>query len=257
MSLLHAVIFGIVEGVTEFLPISSTGHLILAARVLGLAQTEFIKSFEIAIQLGAILAVFFLYWKRFLVDFEALKRVMVAFTPTSILGLVFYKLVKKTLLGNTKVVLWSLLIGGVLLIIFELLYREKEIAKEDISDITLGQSFLIGVFQSVAIIPGVSRAAATIVGGLLLGLRRKTIVEFSFLLAVPTMLAATGFDLMKNAGLFSLNQFRFLFVGFIVAFIVAALSVKLLVYFIKNHNFILFGVYRIAVAFIFLFLAAY
>ncbi|HNV86532.1 MAG TPA: undecaprenyl-diphosphate phosphatase [Candidatus Omnitrophota bacterium] len=253
MNLLDALLLGIVEGITEFLPISSTGHLILSGRLLGLSQTEFLKSFDIAIQLGAILAVVILYWKKLLVDFRMLTKIATAFLPTAILGLGFYKIVKQFLLSSESVVLWSLFLGGVFIIVFEMLYKERKDAAEDVSDISYRQAFLIGIFQSVAMIPGVSRAAATIFGGLSLGLKRKTIVEFSFLLAVPTMLAATGLDLIKSAGAFSRGDFVFLGTGFLASFLVAILGIKFLIYFIKNNNFIPFGIYRIALALIFWF----
>lgn len=248
MDFLQAIIFGVVQGISEFLPISSTGHLILTGRLLGLAQTEFLKSFEIAIQLGSILAVIVLYWQQLFADWEIIKRIAVAFIPTGILGLIFYKLIKLFLLGSNAVVLWSLFLGGVLLIIFELWHQEKEMADGKITEISYGKSFLIGLAQSVAMIPGVSRSAATILGGLALGIKRKTIVEFSFLLAVPTMIAATFFDLYKNWQQFSLNQFEFLAIGFIVAFLIALASIKFLLNFIKTHSFMPFGVYRIALA---------
>jgi len=248
MNLLHAVIFGIVEGITEFLPISSTGHLILTARLLGILQSDFLKSFEIAIQLGAILSVVVLYWRSLIVDIKVLKRVLAAFIPTAVIGFLLYKAIKNLLLGNEQIVLVSLFVGGIFLILFELIYREKEIAASSIADISYGQAALIGLFQSISVIPGVSRAAATICGGLLLGLKRKTIVEFSFLLAVPTMLAATGFDLIKSAGDFSSAQFGFLAIGFAVSFITAIAGIKFLLNFIKGHNFTTFGVYRIILA---------
>ncbi|MEI6154138.1 MAG: undecaprenyl-diphosphate phosphatase [Deltaproteobacteria bacterium] len=248
MNLLQALIFGIVEGITEFLPISSTGHLMLTARVLGLSQTEFLKTFEIVIQFGAIMSIIVLYWKMLLVNFEVLKRVILAFIPTAVLGLLFYKIIKHYLMASSQVVLWSMFIGGILLIVFELIHREKDNAVEDISTIPYRTAILIGFFQSIAMIPGVSRSAATIVGGLVLGLRRKTIVEFSFLLAVPTMLAATALDLMKNASQFSAAQINFLSVGFILSFVFAMLSVKFLLNFIKHHSFISFGIYRIILA---------
>jgi len=254
MNLLHAVIFGIVEGITEFLPISSTGHLILTARLLGILQSDFLKSFEIAIQLGAILSVIVLYWRSLLIDFRVMKRVTAAFIPTAILGFIFYKAAKSNLLGNDKVVLWALFLGGIFLIIFELLYREKKDAREGLCEISYSQAALIGVIQTIAIIPGVSRAAATICGGLILGLKRKTIVEFSFLLAVPTMLAATGLDLMKSAAAFTSQQFLFLAAGFLVSFAVAIISIKFLLNFIKRNNFISFGVYRVIAALIFWFM---
>ncbi len=248
MSLITAVIFGIVEGITEFLPISSTGHLILTANLLKTPQTEFLKSFEVAIQLGAILSVVVLYWKSFLIKFSVLKKITAAFIPTAVIGLLFYKVLKSFLLGNSSVVLWSLAVGGIFIIIFEIFYRQKEIMVEDISSISYAKAFLIGIFQSIAIIPGVSRSAATIIGGLILGLKRKTIVEFSFLLAVPTMLAATAFDLLKTSGTFSREQFIYLVTGFIVSFVTALFAIKFLLHFIKNHNFIFFAVYRIVLA---------
>ncbi len=251
MDFLQAFIFGIVEGITEFLPISSTGHLMLTAQVMGLTQSEFLKTFEIAIQLGAILSVVVLYWRSLLVEMEVAKRVIAAFLPTAVLGLLFYKIIKKYLLASTGVVLWSLLIGGIFLVVFELLHRERGERVEDLASIPYSSALLIGVFQSVAMVPGVSRAAATIVGGLLLGVSRKTIVEFSFLLAVPTMLAATCLDLYKNAGSFSSAQLGFLLVGFVVSFVAALAAVKFLLNFIKHHTFIAFGIYRIAIALLF------
>lgn len=248
MIFFHSVILGIVEGITEFLPISSTGHLILTSKILRLETTDFLKSFEIAIQLGAILAVVFLYWRSFFVKFEVLKKVVVAFIPTALLGLIFYKIIKQFLLGSEQVVLWALFLGGIFLIIFEFFYREKQDAVENIEKISWRQAIVIGLFQSLAMVPGVSRSAATIIGGLALGLKRKTIVEFSFLLAVPTMAAATGLDLIKSGGTFSLDQFWVIAVGFVCSFITALIAIKFLLNFIKNHSFIAFGVYRVILA---------
>jgi len=241
-----ALILGIVEGISEFLPISSTGHLILASQLMGLCHTDFLKSFEIAIQVGAILSVVALYWRRLLVDVGVMKKLVVAFLPTGILGLTLYRVVKTHLLGSPSVVLWSLFLGGAFIIAFEYLHREKEDAVEDVSGITYRQALLIGLFQSVAMVPGVSRSAATILGGLALGLRRKTIVEFSFLLAVPTMLAATAYDLLRSGAAFTADQMGFLAVGFVSSFVVALLSIKFLLSFIQTHTFIPFGIYRIA-----------
>jgi undecaprenyl-diphosphatase len=245
MDVLTSFILGIVEGFSEFLPISSTGHLILAGKLLGLGEGAFIKSFDIAIQLGAILSVVVLYWRELLVNWGTIKKVAVAFLPTGLIGFVLYKIIKNILLGSAAVVLWSLFFGGIILILFEALHREKSDATKDFSEITYRQSFLIGVFQSLAVIPGVSRSAATIVGGLILGMQRKLIVEFSFLLAVPTMLAATVYDLYKNGAIFSASQFNYLAVGFLTSFIVALASIKFLIRFLQNHTFIFFGVYRI------------
>ena len=245
MDLITSFILGIVQGVSEFLPISSTGHMILASHLMGLTHTEFLKSFEIAIQAGTILSVVFLYWRKLLADFEVIKRIIVAFIPTGVLGLTLYKLIKGYLLGSETVVLWSLLLGGIFLVVFELWYKESEDATTEIRDLSYKNALIIGLFQSIAMIPGVSRSASTIVGGLILGLKRKTIVEFSFLLAVPTMLAATAYDLIKTGAQMSLPQFHYLAVGFITAFIVALLSIKFLLRFIQTHTFIPFGIYRI------------
>ena len=245
MDLITAVILGIVQGVSEFLPISSTGHMILASHLMGLKHTEFLKSFEIAIQAGTILSVVVLYGRTLLVDMEVIKRLIVAFLPTGVLGLTLYKLIKGYLLGSETVVLASLLMGGIFLVAFEWWYREKDDAASEIREISYRNAFIIGLFQSIAMIPGVSRSASTIVGGLMLGLKRKTIVEFTFLLAVPTMLAATGYDLIRSGAQFSVGEFQYLLAGFVTAFVVALLSIKFLLRFIKTHTFIPFGVYRI------------
>ncbi len=247
MDIIHAFILGIVEGLTEFLPISSTGHLILASRLLHIPETEFLKTFEISIQLGAILAVVVLYWRLLFLDIEVMKRLAVAFLPTAIIGVTVYKSVK-VLLGSEAVVLWTLLLGGILIIIFELLHKEQVDAFDDVAKLPYKTTLFVGLFQSIAMIPGVSRSGATILGGLLLGIRRKTIVEFSFLLAVPTMAAATGLDLLKNAGAFSVDQFGVLSIGFITAFIVALVSIQFLLRFVQTNTFIPFGVYRIILA---------
>ena len=240
---LQSIILGIVEGFTEFLPISSTAHLTLASDLLKIAQTNYAKTFEIAIQSGSILAVVVLYWKKFW-DWEILKRIIVAFIPTGILGLIFYKIVKNYLLGNLAVVLWSLAVGGFLLILFEYLFSRTD-SINDVKKISYGQSAGIGLCQSVAMIPGVSRSAATIVGGMLLGVKREAIVEFSFLLAVPTMLAATGLDLLKSYKDISSSQFSVLGIGFVVSFLAAIISIKWLLNYVKKHTFTSFGIYRI------------
>jgi undecaprenyl-diphosphatase len=245
MDFLTAVILGIVQGVSEFLPISSTGHMILTSHLMGLTHTEFLKSFEIAIQAGTILSVVVLYWKSLLVDAEIMKRVIVAFLPTGVLGLTLYKWIKGYLLGSELVVLASLILGGIFLVVFEWWYREDEDASAEIREMSYKKALIIGLFQAIAMVPGISRSASTIVGGLILGLKRKTIVEFSFLLAVPTMLAATGYDLIKTGSGFSLGQYQYLLAGFVTAFIVAILSIKFLLGFIKTHTFIPFGIYRI------------
>ncbi len=256
MSIFHAVLLGIVEGITEFLPISSTGHLILASDLLHIVQTPFVKSFEIAIQLGAILAVIALYREK-LRNFAMLKTIIIAFVPTGIIGLLAHKLAKAYLLGNTSVVLVSLAIGGILLIALELRHTERGEEAGSVRDITTRQALVIGCAQSVAIIPGVSRSAATIAGGLALGLRRETIVEFSFLLAVPTMLAATGFDFARSYTLFSYADLAPLAAGFITSFAIALIAVSFLLRYIRTNTMIPFGIYRIAIACVFWLTVAY
>ncbi len=253
MNFFDAALLGAIEGITEFLPISSTGHLILASHLLGLPDGAFLTSFEIAIQLGAVCAVLLLYWKSFL-NIEILKRLVAGFIPTAIVGLALYSFVKHHLLGNELVVVIALTVGGVVLIVFELLHKEHESAPEGIESITYLQAFLVGLAQSVAMIPGVSRSAATIVGGLMLGIRRTTIVEFSFLLAVPTMGAAVALDILKSYQSFTTDSISYVAVGFVTAFFVALVAVRFLLKFIKNSTFIPFGIYRIIIATLFFFL---
>ncbi len=250
MSYLHAIIIAIVEGITEFLPISSTGHMILTADLLSLPHSDFLSTFTISIQLGAILAVIFLYWKKLFAGIEIWKKIMVAFLPSAILGFTFYPFIKQMLTGNT-IVLWSLFLGGIALIIFELWHQEKETDISSVENISYKQSLIVGLYQCIAMIPGVSRSASTIIGGLTQRMKRQTIVEFSFLLAIPTMGAATGYDLLKNATTFSFDQFGLLFVGFIIAFLVAVLSIKFLLALVKKYTFVGFGVYRIIIAIVF------
>src|SRR3954470_16983176 len=236
MSLLHALILGIVEGITEFLPVSSTAHLILASRLLAL-DSDFVKSFEIIIQFGAILSVVVLYWKKFW-KWEILKKLVVAVIPTGVIGLTVYKAVKGYLLGNLTVVLLSLLIGGIALIVFER-FRPSTEGDVDFAEITYRKAFLIGLFQTIAVIPGVSRSAATIVGGSLIGISKRTIVEFSFMLAVPTMAAATLLDLLKNYHNLSANVSA-LAIGFVVSFVMAIIAIKSFVAFVKRKAFSVF-----------------
>ncbi|MDP3244896.1 MAG: undecaprenyl-diphosphate phosphatase [bacterium] len=251
MSFLDAIVLSIIEGLTEFLPISSTGHLILAGKLLGLATTEFVKSFEIIIQLGAILAVVFLYRRTLFSSVKIWQKIIVAFLPTGILGLVFYRLIKQYLLGSATVVLWSLFLGGIALIILEKFFKEEKAPLQKSEDLSYGHAVLIGLFQSLAMIPGVSRAAATIFGGMFLGMERRAAVEFSFFLAVPTMLAASGWDLLKTGWSFTAEEILILSIGFVGSFTVAYFTVKYFIKYIQTHTFIPFGVYRIIVAILF------
>lgn len=252
MNFFDAIILGVVEGLTEFLPISSTGHLILSAQILDLPTTQFLSTFEVVIQLGAILAVVVLYFQRLLRDWEMNKRLLVGLLPALVVGGLFYPYIKG-LFASSMTVAVSLIVGGILIIGAEYFQQKKEKTVTDLSQISYRTAFLVGLFQALAVIPGVSRAGATIMGGLLLGMERTVIVEFSFLLAVPTMIAASSKDLYESFGLLTASDFGILSVGFVTAFIVALVTIKFLIRFVQTHTFIPFGVYRIVVGILFLF----
>lgn len=251
MGIFEAVMLGILEGLTEFLPISSTGHLILASKLLGIGQTDVHKTFEVSIQLGSIMAVVFLYFKKLLSDTVLIKKLAVAFLPTGILGFLLYKHIKALFVPET--VAFMLIIGGFVFIAIEYFYKNKEHAVHSLDTISYKQALLIGFAQSLSMVPGTSRSGATIIGGLLTGLNRKTAVEFSFLLAVPTMIIATGYDILKNFSSFGASDVSNLAVGFICAFIVALVAIKWFLKFVAKFNFVPFAIYRIALGVIFLY----
>ncbi len=236
MNLLHAAILGLVEGVTEFLPISSTAHLTLVSYLLGLPQSDFVKTFEISIQSGAIFAALIYYRKRFLSS-----HALVGFIPTAVIGLIFYPLIKHYLIGNLGITLIAILIGGLVLLFIK---PKSQLS----SSLTYPQAFLIGLFQATAVIPGVSRSAAAIVGGLLVGQSQVAATEFSFLLAIPTLFAATALDLYKSASWLTLQNIPVLFAGFLVSFISALVAIKLFIGYVSNHSLRSFGIYRIILA---------
>jgi len=254
MSFLHVFILSLVEGLTEFLPISSTGHMILVSKLLAITETDFVKTFEIVIQLGAILAVVVLYFKKFISSISLLKKLLVAFIPTAIVGFTLYPLIKGVLLGNSAITLNALFWGGLAIIGVEWFLKRKKTEAKETSEVTYKQALIIGTFQSLSVIPGVSRAAATIIGGLLTGLDRPTATEFSFLLAVPTMIAATGLDVWKSRDMIAQGGFLTLFVGTVLSFFFAVIAVKFLIGYVKKHDFTVFGVYRIILSVLFWFL---
>lgn len=251
MTVLHALLLGILEGATEFLPVSSTAHLILASSLLQLQQTPFLKTFEVVIQFGAILSVVVFYWRQLLVSKAVMLRVLIAFIPTAIIGFLLERIIRDVLFESVQTILWSLFIGGIILIVFEKFHRASKNAIGDMSEMTYTQAFLIGCAQALAVIPGVSRSGATIIGGLSLNVSRKAIVDFSFVLAVPVMLAATVLSLVKHSDEMSFDQSGLLAIGFVTAFIVSLISIKWLLGFIKKHSFASFGVYRIVLAALF------
>jgi len=243
LSIMHSIILGAVEGITEFLPISSTAHLMLATRALGIPFSVFTKTFTIAIQSGAILAVVVLYW-RTLFNWQTILKLIAAFIPTGVVGLALYPFVSGSALENIPLVLTTLALGGAFLIVFERVHEKRPAT--DISEyVTYRQAVGIGFAQSLAIIPGISRAAATVIGGMAMGVSRQAMVEFSFLLAVPTMFAATSLDLLKHYSLFTRDEFSALAVGFVVAFVTSLIAIKWLLKFVQTHSFAPFGWYRI------------
>jgi undecaprenyl-diphosphatase len=252
LSFLHVLILSAVEGLTEFLPISSTGHMILVSKLLGISETDFVKTFEIVIQLGAIMAIVVLYFKKFISSFSLIKKLIVAFIPTGIVGVVLYPLIKNVLLGSSAITLNALFWGGVTIIGVEWFLKHKKTVVKKPSEVTYRQAIIIGTFQSLSVVPGVSRAAATIIGGLLTGLDRETATEFSFLLAVPTMIAATGLDVWESRHIIAQGGwFMTLLAGTFLSFLFAIVAVKFLVNYVKKHNFTAFGIYRIVLSILF------
>lgn len=249
MNTIQSIIIAIVEGLTEFLPISSTGHMIITEKLLNLSENDFSKVFTVAIQLGAILAVVVLYWRKFL-DFKNWQfyaKLAAAVIPAIVLGLLFSKKID-ALLESSLTVAISMLAGGIILIFIDNVFKEHTI--DDEKDISFTRAILIGVWQCLAMIPGISRSAASIIGGMQQKLTRHAAAEFSFFLAVPTMLAATGYKLYKyykEYGGFSSNEIQQLAIGNIVAFVVAMLAIKFFIGFLKKHGFRVWGYYRIVV----------
>ncbi|GAB4428644.1 MAG: undecaprenyl-diphosphatase UppP [Bacteroidia bacterium] len=251
MDLIQSIILAAVEGITEFLPVSSTGHMILASSLMQIHEEEFVKTFEVAIQLGAIMAIVLLYARRFLQGLPIYFKLATAFLPTAIVGFLAYDHIKLYLF-NPIVVSASLVIGGVILILIDRRVVSQQSSVAQLEDIPYKQAAMIGLFQCLSMIPGVSRAAATIIGGVFNGLDKKQATEFSFLLAVPTMFAATGYDLLKTSVAFTPEQWTLLGVGLVVAFITAWLAVKVFLRIVQNYGFKHFGYYRIVIGLLFL-----
>ncbi|SEF76196.1 undecaprenyl-diphosphate phosphatase [Flavobacterium urumqiense] len=247
MNTLQAVILAIIEGITEFLPVSSTGHMIIASSFFGIAHDDFTKLFTIVIQLGAIFSVVVLYFKRFFQSFDFYFKLLVAFIPAVVFGLLFSKKID-ALLESPVTVAISLLIGGIILLKVDDWFAVPEVSSPVSKEITYLQAFKIGMFQCLAMIPGVSRSGASIVGGMSQKLSRTTAAEFSFFLAVPTMFGATTkkcYDYYKDGYVLTHDQINFLIIGNIVAFVVALLAIKSFIGFLSRKGFKLFGYYRI------------
>ncbi len=245
MNWLQTILIAIVEGLTEFLPVSSTGHMIIAQKVLNVASTDFVKAFTVIIQFGAILSVIVLYFKRFFQSFDFYVKLFIAFIPAAILGFLFNDKIDM-LLESVEVVAITLILGGILMLFVDSWFNKPS---ED-QTITPKKAFIIGLAQCIAMIPGVSRSMATIVGGIAQKLSRKNAAEFSFFLAVPTMFAASAYKLLKllinpESKVVLMNNLDVLLVGNLIAFIVAMLAIKFFIGFITKYGFKAFGYYRI------------
>jgi len=247
MTIIQSVIIGIVEGITEFIPISSTGHMIIAEKLLKIPDSEFNTVFTVAIQLGAILSVVVLYWKKFF-DFRRWQfyvKLAVAVVPALVLGALFSSRID-TLLESTLTVAVTMLLGGVVLLFVDNWFRSPVIHNEQ--EVSYGRGFIIGIWQCIAMVPGVSRSAASIIGGMQQKLTRSAAAEFSFFLAVPTMLAATAFKIYKYVreyGRFTPDEIKILTIGNVVAFIVALFAIKFFITMLKKHGFKIWGAYRV------------
>lgn len=256
MSYIQAIIIAIIEGLTEFLPVSSTGHMILAQSLMKVQDPEFAKTFEVVIQLGAIMAVVLVYIKRFFVGINIYLKLFVAFLPTGVIGFLAYKAIKHYLF-NPFTVSISLIVGGVVLILLDKWSAQKRSEYKEVEDISYVGAIKIGLIQCLSMIPGVSRAAATIFGGVFSGFDRKQAAEFSFLLAIPTMFAASGYDLLKEKDNIHSEDITVLLLGGFVAFLVAILAVKGFIAFLNKYGFKHFGYYRIILGVLFLVYALY
>ena len=252
MTYAQAVIIAIVEGITEFLPISSTGHMIITETILGINIDDFTKAFTVNIQFGAILSVIVLYWKRFLQTWTFYKKLFVAFLPAAIIGFAAGDFIDG-LLGNVLVVAITMLLGGILLLFVDKWFNKT---KQD-QEISYSTAFKIGFWQCIAMIPGVSRSAASIIGGMQQKLTRTNAAEFSFFLAVPTMAAASAYKLLKDYKHINSDNIGILAIGNLIAFIVAMIAIKSFITFLQKHGFRLFGWYRIIVGAIILLLFAF
>jgi len=244
LDIFQAIIIGIIEGFTEFLPISSTGHMIVASKFLGIEENALNKAYHVIIQFAAILAVMLIYKEK--ITFKQIDlwvKLLLAFIPIAIVGFIFKDAIKT--LFNVETVAWMFIIGGVIFLLVEYFYKEKKAHVTHVEKVNYKQAFWVGVAQIFSLVPGTSRAGATIIGGLLTGLDRKTSTEFSFLLAIPVMAAVTGYDLLKHYQDFADANWGAFIVGFITAFVVAYATIKLFLVFLERFTFVAFGVYRI------------
>lgn len=244
MDIIQAIIIGIIEGFTEFLPISSTGHMIVASKFLGIEQSAVIKAYEVIIQFAAILAVMLLYKDKInLKEIDLWTKIMAAFLPLAIIGFVLKDWVKEIFVIET--VAWMFIVGGIIFIVVEYFHKDEQKKSKEVEEITWFQAMSIGFGQVLSLVPGTSRAGSTIISGMLSGVNRKASTEFSFLLAIPVMMAVSGYDLLKHYDQFINADLTAFIIGFVVAFVVAYITIKLFMVFLERFTFIAFGIYRI------------
>jgi len=257
MDFIQAIILGIVEGITEFLPISSTFHLIFASKLMGIQQSEFTKLFEVFIQSGAILSVIILYFREIIRDRDLMLKTLVAFLPTAVIGLILYKVIKTVFFNSPILMLVVFVAMGLVFIITENLIKKGKInLKKNISNLSYKEVILIGVIQSLAVVPGVSRAGAVLIGMMVMSYKRDESAKFSFILAVPTILAASALDLLKSKDylMSHTSEIVLLMIGFVAALISSYIVIKWFIKFLKTNSLVLFGYYRFIVAAILLLL---
>jgi len=252
MTVIEAIILAIIEGITEFLPVSSTGHMIIGSALMGMKSTDFVKLYTVAIQLGAILSVLVLYWKRFFQTLDFYFKLFVAFIPAAVFGLLFSDTIDR-FLESPQTVAIALVVGGLVLLFIHKLFSNPII--NDTKESSYKNALIIGFFQCLSMIPGTSRSASTIIGGMAQNLTRKAAAEFSFFLAVPTMFGATAkklYDFYKAGYVITGEEMKLLAIGNVVAFIVAMLAIRSFISFLQRKGFQLFGWYRIIVGLIIL-----
>ena len=249
MTIFDSIILGIVEGITEFLPVSSTAHLVLTSQLLDLDQNQFMRSFEIIIQMAPIFSVIFIFWNRLFASKKLWFKLFVAFFPTGVIGFLFHDYIE-TLFSTDSTIFW-IAITGFLFIGFELFQKDKMFKTDSEEKITYLQAFSIGLFQSIALIPGVSRSGSTILGAMALGISRDVSIRFSFLLAIPTMGIASGYTMFKNSESLNLENLELLGVGFIFSFLFGIIAIKTFLKIVEKYKFIPFGIYLLATALLF------
>ncbi|PIQ73625.1 undecaprenyl-diphosphatase [Candidatus Roizmanbacteria bacterium CG11_big_fil_rev_8_21_14_0_20_36_8] len=256
MNLLNVIILGIVEGISEFLPISSTYHLIITSWIIGVSETEFVKLFQVVIQVGAILSVVLLYWKEIISSKSLLAKLIISFIPTGIVGLFFYKVIKNVFFENLIASTLVFITVGIVFVLIEKAIKEEKITiNKKLKELTIWQAIFIGLFQACAIVPGVSRSGAVLIGMLIFGYNRNDSAKYSFMLSIPTISAAALFDLVKSREVLMVDQSQYLIllIGAIIAFISAYFGVLWLIKYLQNHSLVIFGWYRIGLGILLLF----